>query len=405
MSEQLRQLSQMHLKGPEDEKRSTAVRVLSIVGIVLVISGAAFGAYRYLSRPEVSIVTTAEVIAGTPESVGVRLIATGYIEAKRRALVAAKAASRIARLFVEEGQEVQVGQAIAELDAGELAAGVSEARAAIGTTKARVTASRASLNDARLQLRREQTLFKSGSTGQAAVDAAQSRVNIATANMHEAQAEVSSANARLERAKLALANTQVTSPIAGRIVKRFATVGETLGSTSSGSSAIVEVVDFSSLFVEAEVSEAKISLLKVSDPALIRLDAFRDKRFSGRIEEIHSSVDRQKATILVRVRFLEAATGVLPQMAAKVYFLDSALADAKDLANSTFAPKRAVVTKDGRSRVFVVANGTAKAVDVSLGKDAGELVQILNGPPLGAHLIVDPPEALADGSVVQERSE
>src|SRR5262249_21302825 len=139
---------------------------------------------------------------------------------KRRTLVGVKQASRVSKMYVVAGQMVKAGDVIAVLEADDAAASVAEALATLATSKAQVSGAVAALRDAKMQLDREQNLFRAGSTGKANVDAAKSKVSIASAAVAAASAEVRSAEARVARAKVGLASTRVVAPMSGKVLQK-----------------------------------------------------------------------------------------------------------------------------------------------------------------------------------------
>ena len=178
------------------------------------------------------------------------------------------------------------------------------------------------------------------------------------------------------------------------------------GETVDMMTPILELVDMSSLIVEIDVPEARLSLVKVGGPAEISLDAFPGQRFSGKVREIGRRINRSKATVPVKVEFADANAEVLPDMSARVSFLTQAL-DQKALAGPSkrVVPPKAVVQRGGQSVVFVVDAGKVRAVPVKLGETNGDGAELLEGPDVGARVVLDPPSTLADGHKVKERSE
>jgi RND family efflux transporter MFP subunit len=373
-----------------------------LVLAVVTLGGAAAWYLTFGKRLGTPTVQTAEVVTTSVEAASTKLTAIGYVQPKKRALVAAKSASRVTKINVSEGQQVKQGDVIAVLEADDHRASVAEAQAALATAKARVRGVKASLADARTALNRESTLFRSGSTGKAVVDAAQSRLNVSAAAVAEANAEVLSAEARLQRAKVGLASTEVLAPMPGKVLKKLVSEGEMVG---GGGSPIIELVDLSSMYVEADISERKIATIAIDQPALVALDAFPGKRFRAVVDEIRSTVDRQKGTVAVRVRLVDESTAILPQMTAKVSFLDHPLAP-EDLTRpgTSMVPLAAVAARDGEKVLFVLEGNKTKLTKVVIGTAASnDQVELKDGPAAGSKVVLNPPESLVDGSVVKEQ--
>jgi HlyD family secretion protein len=354
-----------------------------------------------LTRPQVRV---GQVLTLSPAQGDVKLMTTGYVVPLRRAVVASKLIGRVEKILVHEGQDVQEGELLAELEAADTRAMAAEARASLQTAQARVLAAKAAVNDAKLQLDRERALFQNAATSQAVLDAAQSRYEVAAANLQAAVADVSMAVARRDNADSALRNTRIMAPFAGRVVRKMAEVGEVPSSTTMGPGGVVELVDFSSLVVEADVSEGRISQVQVGAPAEITLDAHPTRRLRGQVTEIRPTVDRQKATVLTRVKFQDPVEGVLPQMSAKVLLLGQELSE-ESLREpaKVVVPSNAVTERNGGTFVFVVTEGKARLVPVKLGATLGENREVKQGPSPGTKIIIDPPASLSDGASIKEK--
>ncbi len=92
---------------------------------------------------------------------------------------------------------------------------------------------------------------------------------------------------------------------------------------------MARIADFNSIVVETDVPEARLHLVKTGGPCEIVLDAYPDKRWRGEVADTSPQLNRAKATATVKVRFLDRDATVLPEMAARVSFLDAPLDVAK----------------------------------------------------------------------------
>jgi len=117
------------------------------------------------------------------------------------------------------------------------------------------------------------------------------------------------------------------------------------------------------------------------------------------VHMIVPTADRAKGTVLVKVRLATLDPRILPEMSAKVAFLERPVAADETAARVAVSPK-AVVDRGGRSVVFVLKEGRATAVPVTVGPKLGDLVEIESGLAGGERAILDPPAKLRDGSRV-----
>jgi HlyD family secretion protein len=145
--------------------------------------------------------------------------------------------------------------------------------------------------------------------------------------------------------------------------------------------------------------------VRAGGPCEIVLDAFPDKRYRGTVREISPRLDRAKATATVKVKFDDADDGVLPEMAARVSFLEKALDQAQlQEPSKRVIPGPAVVDRGGVKQVFVLEGEKVRMIPVRLGDAVGSGFELKDGPPAGTKVIRDPPPQLADGQEVKERS-
>src|SRR5690606_29610538 len=143
------------------------------------------------------------------------------------------------------------------------------------------------------------------------------------------------------------------------------TEGELVGQMAAS---IVEIADFSSLVVETDVPEARLHLVEIGRPAEIVLDAFPGDRYRGRVREYSPRVDRAKATVTVKVEFVDATDRVLPDMSARVSFLTKELeADQMQEPAKVVVPATALTERSGAKVVFVLDAGVVKMKGVTLG--------------------------------------
>src|SRR5690606_28943643 len=120
---------------------------------------------------------------------------------------------------------------------------------------------------------------------------------------------------------------------------------------------------------------ANIAKVKVGQPAEIQLDALPGSRFRGEVHRMVPTVDRSKATVTVKIRFVEIDARVLPEMSAKVAFLSQEV-PANENAPQVSVPASAIVEREGRKVVYLVVNGKADEVAVQPGAAVGDLVQV-----------------------------
>jgi RND family efflux transporter MFP subunit len=391
------------------EKRGMP-RWLVPAAAVLVIAVIALVAWKTLGNrlfaPEVDTATVALI---TPAQGAQLLVATGYVVPQRKANISPRIGGRVAKIFVEDGTVVKAGQVIAVLEDADYRAQVAQAQADLKAAQARQKRAEVDLQDAQRQYDREQIVQGKGVSTPAALDTASARLGASKAGLAAAEADVAAARARVDVARVSLENCYVRAPFSGRITQKLTDIGEIVfGFTSAGNAGnggIASLADFDTLQVEADVSESQVAKLAIGTPAEIVLDAFPDRRHRGKVAEVRPRVDRAKATVMVKVAFVDEAKDVLPDMGAKVTFLTRPLDEAAQKAPPTPAVAPDAVVDRGETRaVFVLQpDETVRSVAVVTGAPVGNLISLREGPPPGTKVVRAPPAELKNGMRVKER--
>ena len=368
------------------------------VAALIAIAGAAW----YASQPHPAKVETATVVTAFPSQQFVVLNATGYVVAQRKAAIASKATGRLEWLGVAEGSRVKAGEIIARIDSRDVRAQAQSAEAGVNAAKAAVEQARVELANAQTELKRNQDLVAKGFITQSALDTAKMRVDRGVAALASAQANVSQAAANARNAEVTVDYTDIRAPFDGVILSKSANVGDMVtpfSSATDSKGAVVTMADMSTLEVEADVSEASLSKVKVGQPAEIVLDALPDVRFKGRISRMVPTVDRAKATVMTKVRFDEIDPRVLPEMSAKVSFLSQEVTPDQQKPLLAVNPE-AIATRDGRTVVFVVKDGVATEIAVTPGLKIGDFTAIAGSVKSGDKVVLRPAAELRNGAAV-----
>jgi HlyD family secretion protein len=386
------------------------------VVIALVVIAALAGVGYFVVAPKVkSSLLTAEIRTGevtlvSPAQAEVQLTATGYVVALVYAKVASKVPGRIAEIFVEEGQTIEKGARVARLEDVDFKTALATARARASATRAKVAVARAGLTEIRVQIEREMPMVEKGITAKATLDDLQARRDSASAGVRAAEAEAAAVDAEVKALEIQLGSYEIITPISGTVIDKLVKVGEGV-SPGFGTPGVIEVIDMTSLVVEVDVPEARLSQVAVDGPCEIILDAYPAKRFRGAVKELGRRVNRSKATVPVKIRFVDPLDGgkdkgkpeILPEMAARVSFLSQAIDPASlDTPPKLVVPAGAVVQRGGGDVVFVVDDGEVRMTAVQLGAAAADGRELVTKLPPGTKVVVDPPGDLRDGEKVKE---
>jgi RND family efflux transporter MFP subunit len=348
-------------------------------------------------------VRTATASMTSPSAGSALLTASGYVVAQRQAAVSSKATGRLVFLGVEEGDRVKKGDLIGRVESEDVEAALAQARANLEVARGAKATAEARLKEARLTFERTKGLLERKLASQAEYDNAEAAWGVAEANAESAEAAINAARAGERATEVAVENTRIRAPFDGTVLTKTADVGEMVApfaSSQSSRGAVVTMADMSSLEAEADVSESNIQRIRVGAPAEIVLDAYPDYRYTGRVKKIVPTADRAKATVLTKVEFTNIDVRVLPEMSAKVNFLDADAAAETGQPELT-VPRAAVVTAENESYVYKVSDGKATKTTVQLGVERGGLQVITSGLAKGDVVVVNPPDELEDGSEVK----
>jgi len=324
-----------------------------------------------------------------------------------------KTGGRLARLQFEEGTRVRKGEVMAELEHADIEAQLEAWRRGVVEAEAQLAQATAARDEDVRNLERQRQLMKDGITTTASLTGAEAAAAVSAARVRSAEAAISSARARVKVAEEALENTNVRAPFNGVVIKKRAEVGETVspfgvqGQASREGGAIATIADLGELEVQTEVSENSVAKLTPAMPAEVKLQAYQDQVYRGRLRQIFPSADRAKAIVEVRVTILNPDDHVKPEMTASVTFQEkragAPAADAGAAASAPviLVPKRAVAEQGGKPFVWVVTGGAVARRPVTLGSERLDQIEVRSGVVPGEAVIMNPPQGLTDGGVVR----
>ncbi|MFH1993928.1 MAG: efflux RND transporter periplasmic adaptor subunit [Pseudomonadota bacterium] len=373
------------------------------LGIALLILSAAGVLYQQgLLAPAVDVqVTTVQNIY--PSQAVTLLNASSYVVAQRKAAVASKLTGRLVFLAVEEGNRVQKGQVIARLENDDALAARDKARANVKLAGFNLQYAGAELEDASRVYERNRALVAKRSISQSEFDAVEARYLKAQAVVAAQQAALQVSEAALKEANLMVDYAYIRAPFDAVVLTKNADIGDIvtpLGAAANAKAAVVTIADMDSLQTEADVSESNIEQVKAGQPCEIQLDALPDERFQGAVHMIVPTADRSKASILVKVNFLDKDPRILPEMSAKVAFLSRALSPEEQ------KPVKAVLTaavadRNGQKVVFVVRGDRAVKTPVRIGKTYGDMAEVFGTVDVGSKVVFSPLNKIKDNTRIK----
>jgi RND family efflux transporter MFP subunit len=334
------------------------------------------------------------------------LDASGYVTARREATVSAETTGKVIEVMVEEGMIVEAGQIVARLDDTIQQAQTQLARAQAQSARAGLVETEAQLRAARLERDRLRDLAERKLTSVASLDAAEANYDALAARLETGRENVKVAERNVELSENSLAHTVIRAPFGGVVVSKDAQPGEMISPISAGGgftrTGICTIVDMDSLEIEVDVNEAYIGRVTKGQRVSATLDAYPDWQIPAEVIAIVPTADRQKATVRVRIGFLERDSRILRDMGAKVAFLGTeAPGGSADEVRGVLVSRNALQTDEQGDFVWRV-NGDVverRSVRPGSGRDR-ERIPILEGLSIGDTIVRSSDRPLQPGQKI-----
>jgi HlyD family secretion protein len=392
-----------------------AVGLLALAGILVLVglsglgiapeSARALMPWAALAAPKV---TTTRVVlrkegGATPGS-GV-LTANGYVVARQRAAVSARGTGLLESRIADIGDHVKQGQEIARIEHAREEVQLQAAKNRLAVAEGNLAEEQTELAIAAKELERQKRLRQQGIATEQTFDDAEARVNRSQAKIRSLGAELAATRTAVEAANVELEYTIVRAPFDGTVLTKDAEVGEIVAPISVGGvnarGSIVTIANLKDLEVEVDVSEAYISRIRPKLSAQVLLDAYPDHPYRGVVRQIVPAANREKAAVQVKVTILDSDERSLPEMGAKVTFLEVALPEKTgEIKSALHVDSRAVRKSGSGPYLLAVKDGKLESRSVELGKQQGQEVEILRGVVEGEAVVLEGPEKLESGTAV-----
>ncbi|MFN3740511.1 MAG: efflux RND transporter periplasmic adaptor subunit [Thermodesulfovibrionales bacterium] len=384
-------------KGFSLKKRKRRITlIISIPLLLLLLSGYLF----FSSAPSVEISSVSLIYPSQSISL---MSASGYVVADRKAALGVKTTGTLEWLGVKEGDIVKKGQVIGRLENEDRKINLEQARANLELSLSALREAEAELYDARLSFERNKELLERGFISKAEYDASEARLKRAEAMVSQRKAQIKVAEAQVKEAEVNLEYTYIKVPFDGVVLTKDADVGDIvtpLGAAANARASVITIADMKSLHVEVDVSEQNIAKVKEGQACEIELDAFPDKRFRGRVVKIIPTADRTKAAVKVKIAFIDREKGILPDMSAKVSFLEREPLP-QELKPVLAVKSSSIMSNSNNKFVFVYEDGRLEKREITAGRQFNGFTEVLSGLKPGESLVLNPSRKLRDGMKVK----
>lgn len=357
--------------------------------------------------------------------------ATGRIQPVTQVNISADVSAKITRLEVKEGDWVEKGQLLLELDRERYLAEVESAEANLRASQAGARVAEENLAKVRKDLERIRSLFEQKLESQSALDAAEATAEVEHARHRSSLDGVEQSRAALKQARDALSKTTIYAPMSGTISKLNKEIGEIALGSQFQEDIILELSNLAGMEALVDVDENDIVQVAIGDKAKIEIDALPGVTFEGEVTEIANSAKvasagtaDQKTEFEVKIAILDPGTQLRPGMTASAEITTEVRESALGVPIQSVAVRtpdqlgakpaegeggdstpRFTPDKSGFVQVvFVVEDGVAKARQVKTGIQSDTHIELLEGITAGEQVVTGSYRAISrdlkDGTAV-----
>ena len=361
------------------------VRFSTKVIVLLAVIGVGFGGWWSLHRPSPVVVHVQEAALGIVEQI-VTNTRAGTVKACRRARLAPSLGGQIATLGVREGDRVKAGALLLELWNQDLVAQVTLAEREAEAALARTRAACLQAESAEREAERQRKLEKRHLTSEETLDRAITEAQAGRADCEAAQATARVQAAQVKVAQAHLDKTRLRAPFAGIVAEVSGELSEYATPSPPGipTPPAIDLIDDRCSFLAAPIDEVDAARVRLGAEVRITLDAFGERRFSGRVRRIAPYVldlEKQARTVEVEAEFIDFPEDLLllAGYSADVEILVARDEQALRVPTTALRPDDSLLVLDTaagrlRQRRVEIGLGNWEQTQITAGLQAGELV-------------------------------
>jgi HlyD family secretion protein len=385
-------------------------KLLIVLAVLAVVGAIVIGNLR--SRREKSVKVTVDTVK-TQDLTSI-VSASGEIKPKKNVEISAQVPGRIVKIGVVEGQEVKAGDFLLKLDSTQYEAIADRDQNFIRAANSDLIQAEARLQRDKSTLERQKQLYADELVSKEQLEAAQAAYDVTAAQTNAIHFQIKQAEASLKSTLDNLSKTTFDSPIDGVITSLRVEEGETaiIGTMNNPGTILMTIADLSVMEVEIEVDETDVVGVAIGQPANVRVDAFPDTVFKGRVTEVGSSAIQRTtgvATTQESKDFKVVVTLDAPDRRLKPGLSASADIVVAEKSQALAVPISALVLRDKpgadqsasgpageEEGVYAVENGRAKFVPVEKGITGGMMIEIMSGLQVGQEIVTGPYASLRE---------
>jgi HlyD family secretion protein len=344
--------------------------------------------------------------------------ATGTVQPTNQVDISSELSGTIRKVLVDYNSKVKVGEVLAELDTDKLKATVESAKAALAAARAKIKNAEATAVETQLDYARKRALARKKVTSDHDAEAAKASYDRALASVESAKADAEAAAANLKLTETNLAKTCICSPINGVILARNVEPGQIVASSLQAPVLFSIAEDLANIEVQVDVDEADVGKVREGQPATFTVDAYPNRTFSAKIKELRFGSEIVSGVVTYKAVLATSNFDLLlrPGMTATAEITVQHVKDALTVPNGALRFSPPAVERDDAGflekltrfgpprlrkpseklpsgpnrKVWVLADGTAREMPVTIGPTDGKRTQILKGNvESGQAIIVD----------------
>ncbi|MCB9760296.1 MAG: efflux RND transporter periplasmic adaptor subunit [Alphaproteobacteria bacterium] len=238
---------------------------------------------------------TAEAAVG---ALRMEVTAVGALQPMESVDIGSDLTGQVSEVLVDTNQQVTAGAVLARIDPKPFEIAVMEAKGAVASARAAIAQAEANLAKAQEDLDRTERLYAAGVSTEADRSSARTQAQVAAASLASARAAMTQALGTQERAREALDDTVITSPIDGVVLQRQVDPGQTVVSAMTATTLFVVASDLSRMKAEVDIDEADVARVQPGQRAMFTVSAWPERRFEAEVAQVDLSPDPTSAVVV-----------------------------------------------------------------------------------------------------------
>lgn len=329
------------------------------------------------------------------------ILASGFLTHEEEVMLSSEVIGKVSELYVEEGDEVQQGQLLLQVDDKNFIAGLEQSQAAERINTIDIERQEVRIANLRRQFERSKSLHEQKMIGDDEFDSVRNQLDLAIIDLKSSRERLAQARAQLDQVVDNLSKTKIVSPIDGVITSLDIKVGETAiaSSTNIPGSSLMTIANPASIYTEVLVDEADVANIEIGQRTEIVAIAYPDQPMQGVVRYIANTAKiapgRQGLSFTVKIDIIDAGDVVLrPGMSCRAEIFTRQ--DQEVVA----VPIQAVIFEEDRSAlrseyfVFVNDNGVARKTKIEVGISDDEYQELMSDVDEDIQIVVGPDEEL-----------